>query len=129
DLQERADRLACQYPYAAAPDLLKKTNRLRRLIAGLYGRVGPGRRDDLMVADGWATLLAACLEHDQGRPARASALAGLARRLGAETRHSHLVAWSYEIGAWQAITSGHYPDAARICREAAVLAPRSDRSE
>jgi hypothetical protein len=126
DLQERADRLACLYPYASAPDLLKKTNRLRRLIDGLYGRVGPGRRADLMVADGWATLLASCLEHDLGRPARASALTGLARRLGAESRHSHLVAWSYEIAAWQALTAGHYADAARICRDAAAFAPRSD---
>src|SRR2546429_6011398 len=97
DLQERADRLACRYPYAPAPDLLKKANRLRRLIAGLHGHVGPARRDDLMVADGWTTLLAACLEHDQGRPARASALAGVARRLRAETPHSPPVALSYEV--------------------------------
>jgi hypothetical protein len=124
-LQERADRLACLYPYAPAAELLNKANRLRRLLGALYQTSGPTRQRDLLAAEGWATLLAACLEHDQGRPARAAALAALARRLGAEADHSHLVAWSYEIAGWQAVTSGHYPEAARICRDAYALAPRS----
>jgi hypothetical protein len=124
-LQERADRLACRYPHSPAAELLKKTNRLRQLLAALYQTSGPTRQRDLLATQGWATLLAACLEHDQGRPARAAALAALARRLGAEADHSHVVAWSYEIAGWQAVTAGHYPDAARICRDAFALAPRS----
>jgi tetratricopeptide (TPR) repeat protein len=124
-LQDRADRLACQYPHAPAPELLTKANRLRRLLGALYETSGPTRQRDLLTAEGWATLLAACLEHDQGRPARAAALAALARRLGAEADHSHLVAWSYEIAGWQAVTAGHYAEAARICRDAYALAPRS----
>jgi tetratricopeptide (TPR) repeat protein len=124
-LQERADRLACRYPYSPAAELLKKTNRLRQLLGALYQTSGPARQRDLLAAEGWATVLAACLEHDLGRPARAAALAALARRLGADADHSHVVAWSYEIAGWQAVTAGRYPDAARICRDAYAIAPRS----
>src|SRR2546423_700989 len=107
-LQERVDRLACQYPYAPAAELLNKANRLRRLLGALYETGGPTRRRALLAAEGWAPLLAACLEHDQGRPARAAALAALARRLGAEADHSHLVAWSYQIAGLQAVTPRLY---------------------
>jgi tetratricopeptide (TPR) repeat protein len=127
-LQERVDRLARQYPYASAADLLTKVNRLRRLIGGLSDSARSAhsaRRRDLAAANGWATLLAACLEHDLGRPARATALTGEVSRLGAEADHSHLVAWSQEIRGWQAVTAGRYPDAVRICRDAFELAPRS----
>jgi tetratricopeptide (TPR) repeat protein len=125
-LQERVDRLACRYPYAPAAELLRKTNRLRELLGALHETSGPSRQRDLLAAQGWATLLAACLEHDLGRPARSAALAAWARRLGASAGHSHIVAWSYEIVAWQAITVGRYADAARTCREATALAPVSN---
>jgi len=124
-LQERVDRLACQYPYAPAGELLKKANRLRELLGALYETSGATRQRALLAAHGWAALLAACLEHDLGRPARAAALAALARRMGDAADHSHVVAWSYEIAAWQAVTGARYADAARICREAYRLAPRS----
>jgi tetratricopeptide (TPR) repeat protein len=124
-LQERVDRLACGYPYAPAAELLQKANRLRELLGALHASSGPARQRDLLATRGWATLLAACLEHDLGRPARAAALAGWARRMGAAAGHSHIVAWSYEIAAWQAVTVGRYADSAQICREAFALAPRS----
>jgi hypothetical protein len=123
--QERVDTLACRYPYAPAAELLKRTNRLRRLLDAMLDGRRTGRRRDLLAADGWATLLAACLEHDVGRPARAAALAGQVRRLGLEADHSHLVAWSAEIAGWQAVTAGRYAEAALICRDAFTLAPRS----
>jgi hypothetical protein len=124
-LLERVDRLACRYPYAPAPELLKKTNRLRKVSHSLHETSGPSRQRDLLAVHGWATLLAACLEHDLGRPARAAALTGLARRIGAGAGHSHITAWSGEIAAWQAVTGGRYADAARISRDAHALAPRS----
>jgi len=124
-LLERADRLACRYPYAPAPELLKKTNRLREVSHALHETSAPSRQRDLLAVHGWATLLAACLEHDLGRPARAAALAGLARRVGAAAGHSHITAWSGEIAAWQAVTTGRYADAARISQDAYALAPRS----
>src|SRR5262249_45942698 len=125
-LQERVDRLACRYPYAPPGELLKKTNRLRDLLGALYDASGHSHQRELLATHGWATLLAACLEHDLGRPARAAALASWARRMGTGSGHSHIVAWSYEIAAWQAVTSGQYAEAARICRDAFPLAPRSD---
>jgi hypothetical protein len=83
-------------------------------------------RRDLLVAEGWATLLAACLEQDQNNAAQAAALAGAAERMGTEAAHQHITVWAREIRAWQAVNSGRYAETAAIARDAADLAPCSN---
>ncbi|HEX6754739.1 MAG TPA: hypothetical protein VF109_02220 [Mycobacteriales bacterium] len=123
-LTARVDALCCEYSSVPPDQLLPRVAATMRMLNVLRGRSGGLTiRRDLLVAEGWAALLAACLEQDQNNAARAAALASMAETMGAEAGHQPISIWAREIKAWQAINTGRYAETATIARDAADLAP------
>jgi hypothetical protein len=58
------------------------------------------------VIAGWLSLLIGCLNYDLGLARHAETARTAAFQLGREAGHGEIVAWSYEMSAWFAITQG-----------------------
>src|SRR5439155_23480940 len=81
---------------------------LRRIVSQLRKPVGLRQHTELLVAAGWLALLVGCLEYDLGMRTAAEATRTAARQLGDEAGHGEILAWSYEMTAWFALTQGRY---------------------
>jgi tetratricopeptide (TPR) repeat protein len=120
------DELCCAYSCVPPAALLPRVVATTRGLAELVGAErSPALRRDLLVGFGQTLLLASCLEQDRGAEGRATALAHSAARIGQESGHAPIIAWSHEIEAWQAVSKGAYRNAVAIARDAADLAPHS----
>ncbi|MET9020704.1 helix-turn-helix domain-containing protein [Actinopolymorpha sp. NPDC004070] len=103
--------LCCQYPYQDASDLRAEALRWLDQVCRLLRRpVGLHDHTELLVAAGWLALLIGCLEYDLGMRTAAEATRTAARQLGDEAGHSEIIAWTYEMSAWFALTQGRYAD-------------------
>lgn len=74
----------------------------------LHRPVGLAAHQELLTAAGWLALLTGCLEYDMGIRAGAEATRVAARQLGEEGGNSEIVAWSFEMAAWFALTQSRY---------------------
>jgi hypothetical protein len=125
-LLERVDLLCCAYPHAEPGALLEQVEALRRVLLDMHANAPmPGRRRDLIVAAGWATLLAACLRQDLGQRGAATALANAARSMGDAGDEQRIAAWSWEIQAWQQVVAGEHRTAQQTACAARAFAPTS----
>jgi hypothetical protein len=102
-LQEAPDLLCRAYPSALAAELLARTKqRLRYITRLLGGRLTLRQHRELLVTAGWLSLLLGCLHYDLGEREQAG--------------HGGIVAWSYEMAAWFALTEGRYDDVGDYAR-------------
>ena len=100
--------LCCQYAWRDPRSLRREAHAWFREAARLLHRsVGLAAHRELLVAAGWLALLAGCLENDLCLTRGAEATRAAARRLGDEAGHAGIVAWSWELAAWFALTRGH----------------------
>ncbi len=105
------DRLCRDYPSASAPELHERTQGwLRYVISQLNGRVTLAQHTELVVFAGWLFLLAGCVEYDLGKRQKAEISRMAAMRIGKETGHGEILAWSHEMACWFALTQGKYAD-------------------
>ena len=63
---------------------------------------------ELLVTIGWLALLLGCLHYDLGEREQAEAARQAAYQAGLQAGHGEIVAWSYEMAAWFALTEGRY---------------------
>jgi hypothetical protein len=78
-------------------------------------RVTLAQHRELLVTAGWLTAVLACASYDAGDAASASTAATMSRQFGQTADHGELVAWSFEIAAWFALTEGRFTDAVALC--------------
>ena len=112
DTLGKAAELLCRaYPSASASDLRTRTKQRLAYIARLLGgRCTLGQHRELLVTEGWLALLLDCLHYDLGEREQAEAARQAAYQAGLQSGHGEIVAWSYELAAWFALTEGRYQD-------------------
>ncbi|MGH3228346.1 MAG: hypothetical protein ACRDOA_07155 [Streptosporangiaceae bacterium] len=110
-LQEAADLLCRAYPTAAADELRARTKqRLTYISRLLGGRLTLAQHRELLVTAGWLALLLGCVHYDLGEREQAEAARQAAHQAGLQAGHGQIIAWSYEMAAWFALTEGRYHD-------------------
>lgn len=110
-LQEAAELLCRAYPTASAGELRTRTKqRLRYIYRLLSGRLTLAQHRELLVTAGWLALLLSCVHYDLGEREQAEAARQAAQQMGQQAGHGEIVAWSYEVAAWFALTEGRYRD-------------------
>jgi tetratricopeptide (TPR) repeat protein len=110
-LQEAAELLCRAYPSASASELRVRTKqRLSYITQLIGGRCTLTQHRELLVTAGWLALLLGCLHYDLGEREQAEAARQAAYHAGLQAGHGEIVAWSYELAAWFALTEGRYHD-------------------
>jgi len=110
-LQEATELLCRAYPSAPAEELRARTKqRLTYISRLLAGRVTLDQHRELLVIEGWLALLLGCLHYDLGEREQAEAARQAAYHAGLQAGNGEIVAWSYELAAWFALTERRYHD-------------------
>jgi hypothetical protein len=110
-LQEAAELLCRAYPSASAAELRARTKqRLSYISRLLHGRLTLAQHRELLVTIGWLALLLGCVHYDLGEREHAEAARQAAYQAGLQAGHGEIIAWSYEMAAWFALTEGRYHD-------------------
>jgi hypothetical protein len=124
---ERAtEQLCCDYAWRDARAVRADTRELLNRITNLRsGRCTLRERRDLLVSSGWLILLLACLDYDLGHARQADHARAMARSIGTETGHGEMVAWSFELEAWFAITQGLLGSVPSYAEAGTTAAPHS----
>lgn len=119
-LQVVTEQLCCEYVSRPASHLRADAHQqleyVERLLAG---PTTLAEHRELLVVAGWLSLLTGCVNYDLGLVRDAEAARAAAYQLGKEAGHGEIMAWSYEMSAWFALTQGRlksvpgYADAGR----------------
>jgi transcriptional regulator with XRE-family HTH domain len=110
-LQEAAELLCRAYPSASADELRARTKQRLSYISGLLkGRLTLVQHRELLVTAGWLALLLGCVHYDLGEREQAEAARQAAYQAGLQAGHGEIIAWSYEMAAWFALTERRYHD-------------------
>ena len=113
------DKLCRDYPSSPAPDIQQRLKRLyARMMRLRQGRMTFGQHKELIALSGWVTALLACVDWDMNEREAAETARAATLRFAKEIDHSELIAWSYEIQAWFALTEGRYGDVTSIAKAA-----------
>lgn len=116
------DKLCRDYPSAAASELQQKLKRLyARLMRLRQGRMTFAQHKELIALSGWVTALLACVDWDMNERDAAEAARAATFRFAKEIDHAELIAWSYEMQAWFALTDGRYSDVTSIAKAAQTI--------
>jgi transcriptional regulator with XRE-family HTH domain len=103
------EQLCCEYVTRPAEEVRADAHYQLEYVQRLLE--GPTRLADhreLLVIAGWLSLLIGCVNFDLGLARHAEAARNAAFQLGREAGHGEIVAWSYEMSAWFALTQGRY---------------------
>ena len=120
------EELCCQYAWRNATDLRKDAQMQLEYVGQLLN--GPStlrEHRELMVIAGWLTLLIGCVDYDLGLPRHAESARTAAYQLGRESGHGEIVAWSFEMSAWFALTQGRLRSVAEYTEAGTKAAPNS----
>lgn len=105
------DGLCRAYPYMPAPCLHKHVQQgIRHVTQLLEGRTTLRQHRELLVFAGWLFVLNGCVQYDMGQREAAELCQAAAQRIGQETGHGEVTAWSWELGAWFALTQNRCGD-------------------
>ena len=113
------DKLCRDYVSSSALEVQQGLKRLYARIMRLrQGRMTFGQHKELIALSGWATALLACVDWDMNEREAAETARAATLRFAKEIDHHELMAWSYEIQAWFALTEGRYSDVTSIAKAA-----------
>ncbi|MEV0324576.1 XRE family transcriptional regulator [Streptomyces sp. NPDC050658] len=122
-LRITVDRLACEYAYTPASQLLTEGRAwMGRVATMLNRRVSLAQMRDLYAIAGKLALLVGCVEFDSGQPRQAEATRRAALSLGDEAGHLGVIGWGHEMRCWFALTRGDYRGVIQAAREGVALA-------
>jgi hypothetical protein len=123
-LRATVDQLCCEYPYRDANELISEARDWLRHIAQVLRKPTSLREHrELLVSAGWLAALTACLEYDLGLRTSAQATRAAARQLAGEADHSEIMAWTYEMESWFALTQRRYRDTITEARAGEEVSP------
>ncbi|WP_344621278.1 helix-turn-helix transcriptional regulator [Actinosynnema pretiosum] len=120
------EELCCEYAWRNAEDLRRDAQAQLEYVGRLLS--GPStlrEHRDLMVIAGWLTLLIGCVDYDLGLPRHAESARIAASQLGRESGHGEIVAWSFEMSAWFALTQDRYRSVSEYTEAGSKAAPNS----
>lgn len=126
----QVERLCSEYAARDAAPLVLEVDQWLRDLRGLVtnGRVNLAGHGRVLELSGWLALLRSCLMWDRGdapnsQHARVAA-AGLAEDLG----DGVIGAWTWELQAWKALTTGDLPQAVAFANAGIEAAPSASVS-
>lgn len=120
------EELCCEYAWRDADELRAEARHYLRYISRLLdGACTLREHRDLLVQAGWLMLLTGCVDYDLGRTQEADRSRAAALRLGRETGHGEIMAWSFEMSAWFALTKGRLDSVARFAEAGSQAAPNT----
>jgi transcriptional regulator with XRE-family HTH domain len=123
-LRATVDQLCCEYPYRDANELIGEARDWLRHIAHVLRKPTSLREHrELLVSAGWLAALTACLEYDLGLRTSAQATRAAARQLAGEADHGEIMAWTYEMESWFALTQRRYRDTITEARAGEEVSP------
>jgi hypothetical protein len=100
-------QLCCEYVSRPADELrMDAHHQLQYVQQLLQGPTRLGAHRELLVTAGWLSLLIGCLDYDLGLARHAETARTAVFQLGREAGHGEIVAWSFEMSAWFALTQG-----------------------
>ncbi len=120
------EELCCEYAWRNATDLRRDAQLQLEYVGQLLN--GPStlrEHRELMVIAGWLTLLIGCVDYDLGLPRHAESARTAAYQLGRESGHGEIVAWSFEMSAWFALTQGRLRSVAEYTEAGTKAAPNA----
>jgi transcriptional regulator with XRE-family HTH domain len=101
------EQLCCEYvsrrPEELREDAQHQLEYIQRLLEGPT-RLSEHR--EFLVIAGWLSLLIGCVNYDLGLARHAETARTAAFQLGREAGHGDIIAWSFEMSAWFALTQG-----------------------
>lgn len=113
------DKLCRDYVSSSALEVQQGLKRLYARIMRLrQGRMTFGQHKELIALSAWVTALLACVDWDMNEREAAETARAATLRFAKEIGHPELMAWSYEIQAWFALTEGRYSDVTSIAKAA-----------
>lgn len=125
-LEVVVEQLCCEYAWGDPEALRNDAINWLRYISQLLDRPVKLRdHRDLLVSAGWLTLLIGCLDYDLGRVRQAELTRVAAQSLGEETGHGEIVAWSFELSAWFALTQGRLRSVGQYAEAGTRSAPNA----
>ncbi|MCP3803102.1 hypothetical protein NLX83_27880 [Allokutzneria sp. A3M-2-11 16] len=111
ELHSATEQLCCDYAWKDPHLLSKEANRLLVRADGEQA--------------GWLHLLLGCVHYDLRHREQAEAHRRAAFRLGQEVNNGEIVAWSFEMSAWFALTQGRLDEVAAYAEAGKRAAPNS----
>ncbi len=121
-LKITADRLCCEYPYAAPEQLhIEGKAWLQRITGLLDQRLTLKQHREVLSLAGTVALLIGCVEYDMGQRRDSEATRQAALSLGGEAEHAGIIGWAHEMRAWYNLTQGNYPASWPLLRQALPL--------
>jgi hypothetical protein len=113
------DKLCRDYVSSPALEVQQGLKRIyARIMRATQGRMTFGQHKELIALSAWATALLACVDWDMNEREAAETARAATLRFAKEIDHHELMAWSYEIQAWFALTEGRYSDVTSIAKAA-----------
>lgn len=120
------EELCCEYAWRNADELKADANHWLQYISGLLaGSCTLKEHRELLVISGWLMLLIGCIEYDVGRKRHAELGRAAAFRIGQETGHGEIIAWTFEMNAWFALTQGDLDRVADFSDAGSKAAPNT----
>jgi hypothetical protein len=103
------EQLCCEY-LARPPDELRDDayHQLEYIQRLLEGSTRLSEHRELLVIAGWLALLIGCLNYDLDLARHAETARTAAFQLDREAGHGEIIAWSFEMSSWFALTQGRY---------------------
>jgi hypothetical protein len=114
-LSQRPGRRAAR-PGQAAAELHRPAASARLTLA---------QHRELLVTAGWLALLLGCVHYDLGEREQAEAARQAACQAGLQAGHGEIIAWSYEMAAWFALTRRPLPRCRGYRRQDSSPAPKT----
>jgi transcriptional regulator with XRE-family HTH domain len=120
------EQLCCEY-VSRRPEELREDahHQLEYVQRLLEGRTRLSEHRELLVIAGWLSLLIGCLNYDLGLARHAETARTAASQLGREAGHGDIIAWSFEMSAWFALTQGRLRSALDYADAGLTAAPHA----
>ncbi len=113
----QVDRLCREYPRLGTHTLrAQAAPYLRYVVSLLNGRLTLAQHRELLVLGGWLSALLGCVYYDMGHREAALTSGEAAFHFGDQAGHRELMAWSYEMRAWFALSEGRYQEVTEFAR-------------
>lgn len=120
------EEMCCEYAWRDATALLSDARaQLRYICTLLDGPCTLREHRELLVQAGWLMLLAGCIEYDTGQYRHAGRSRRAAFQIGEETGHGEIIAWSFELSSWFALTQGNLQSVTPYAEAGMKAAPNS----
>ncbi|MFD4999849.1 XRE family transcriptional regulator [Streptomyces buecherae] len=108
-LRITVDRLASEYPFMPAEQLLIEGRQWLRRVVDLHKKsLTLAQHREVLALSGWLALLVGCVEYDTGARHAAESTRQAALSLAIEADHAEIAGWAHEMRAWFALTTGDY---------------------